>query len=106
MRSASIFGKYLASQNLTEGGVLLINHLPRPPNRVKSRLPCPTNVYFGQQRDKDGSGIDICWYFTWKRRRGTEETDASIFGILNFGRRLLEVFRGEEVLRPCTNACL
>ena len=25
------------------------NHLPRPPNGLKSRLPCPTNDYFGQQ---------------------------------------------------------
>jgi signal transduction histidine kinase len=25
------------------------NHLSRPQNRLKSRLPCPTNSYFGQQ---------------------------------------------------------
>jgi hypothetical protein len=34
---------------LNKGGLFLKNHLPRPPNDLKSRLPCPTNVYFGQQ---------------------------------------------------------
>jgi len=30
-------------------GLFLKNHLPRPPNGLKSKLPCPTNDYFGQQ---------------------------------------------------------
>ncbi len=32
-----------------KGGSFLKNHLPRPPNGLKSRLTCPTNNYLGQQ---------------------------------------------------------
>jgi Domain of unknown function (DUF4372)/Transposase DDE domain len=34
---------------LNKGGLFLKNHLPRPPNGLKSSLPYLTNDYFGQQ---------------------------------------------------------
>src|SRR6266852_9341766 len=48
-RASSLIWTASCGAKSNRGGFFLKNHPPRPPNGLKSRLPCPTNDYFGQQ---------------------------------------------------------
>src|SRR6266849_465810 len=49
VRASSLIWTASCGAKSNRGGFFLKNPPPLPPNGLKSRLPCPTNDYFGQQ---------------------------------------------------------